>query len=848
MRRLYPDIEELRKQIVDIALIVISTLLAVSLVYIIAMMVLRGFDVRVIFQIFIVALIGSITLFRKRLSTTIKTYLVLFLLLVISVNDTIYWGILSFSAIYLVLMLIFVFGFLSFTKTILLTTGYILVFLFIGYLFHKGILKTPEEYDTPGYASKMLPWIIATIHIVIAVFTLIFVLHKFSSAYLVKINSLQASEAKYRSLSETENTGIWHQNNEGRTEFINDAMCRMLEISSMKEISGLTYLDFLTDESRGIVKRENKGRLEGHSSTYEVVLICKSGARKNVIVTGSPLFDPDNNVIGSIGTFIDITGIRKTESDLAESEKRFREMTELLPQVVFESDIKGVLTYVNKNGQNIFGIYEDEIKKGVTILSTIDPLDHDRVKTNIGKVIAEGHHGGNEYTMVKKDGSRFPALIYSSPIFREGKYSGLRGTIVDITERKKAEEVLISSEKWFRDLINLTPYGVAINDLDGRYLLVNRKLLNDMGYTTEEVIGKTVTELGLRTDEETSKRIMAEIDKNGMVENMEVDIRLKDGSLMTAYFSSKLITFINGNPAVLTTTIDITEKKRLEKELEKHRNHLEELVLERTEAMEAANEELTATNEELYNQREELQKLLNALNEAQQKLIESEKMASVGVLAAGISHEINNPLNFIQGGLYALEDYYKNNLGDHRQGLEPLFQVIGEGVTRASEIVSSLNHFSRRTESQNENCELHKIIDNCLTMLKNQLKHKVTVNINYADNKIFIKGNEGKLHQAILNIIMNSAHSIEDKGEITIKTEVQKNNLLLTITDNGCGISPDNLPRIFDPFFTTKDPGKGTGLGLSITYNIIKDHSGDISIKSTPGKGTTVIIRLPVTA
>ncbi len=847
MRRFYPEIEELRKQIVDITLVVISVILTVGLANILIRSTIRGFDFLVAIQLCIVSIIVSLALFRNRVSTIIKTYTVIFLLVVISISDTIYWGLLSYSAIYLVLILIFVFGFLSFAKTIILAAGYVMIFLFIGHLYHKGILETPEQYDIQGYSGILLPWIIDSIHISIAVFALIFVLHKFSSVYLIKIESLRASEAKYRSLSETENTGIWHQNNEGDTEFINDAMCRILEIDSPQELSELTYLDFLTNESREIVAGENRKRLQGNSSTYEVVLTCKSGVRKNVIVTGSPLFDPDNKVIGSIATFIDITGIRKTESDLAESEKRFREMSELLPQVVYESNEKGVLTYVNKNGQEIFGIYEDDIKKGVTILSTIDPAEHERVRTNIGKVISEGHHGGNEYTMVRKDGSRFPALIYSSPIIREGKYNGLRGTIVDISERKKAEEVLKLSERWFRELLDLNPYGVAVNDMERRYILVNKKFLENSGFTLDEVIGKTISELGLNPDKEVTEIIERELASNGFVENLEAKGKTKDGRLLDIIYSGRIIQ-MGGKPAILSSTIDITERKNMERELEEHRNHLEELVQERTAAMEAANEELTATNEELFNQREELQKLLNALNEAQQKLVESEKMASVGVLAAGISHEINNPLNFIQGGLYALEDYYKNNLGDHKQELEPLFQVIGEGIKRASEIVSSLNHFSRRTESHNENCDIHKIIDNCLTMLKNQIKHKIIIKTNYTEGKIILKGNDGKLHQAILNIIMNSVHSFKDNGEINIKTETGKNEAIITITDNGCGISPENLKRIFDPFFTTKEPGKGIGLGLSITYNIIKDHSGDISVKSTLNKGTTVVIRLPITA
>jgi signal transduction histidine kinase len=143
-------------------------------------------------------------------------------------------------------------------------------------------------------------------------------------------------------------------------------------------------------------------------------------------------------------------------------------------------------------------------------------------------------------------------------------------------------------------------------------------------------------------------------------------------------------------------------------------------------------------------------------------------------------------------------------------------------------------------------CNMHFVIDNCLTMLQNQLKNKVEIKKNYTEIPFKVLGNEGKLHQAILNIISNAEQSIENNGTIEIHTEVKNNYVLINITDSGTGISPENLPKIFDPFFTTKNPGKGTGLGLSITYKIVEEHEGTLTYESQLGKGTKAIIKLPV--
>jgi C4-dicarboxylate-specific signal transduction histidine kinase len=245
-------------------------------------------------------------------------------------------------------------------------------------------------------------------------------------------------------------------------------------------------------------------------------------------------------------------------------------------------------------------------------------------------------------------------------------------------------------------------------------------------------------------------------------------------------------------------------------------------------------------------QKEEIETALDKLKDAQTQLVQSEKMASLGILSAGIAHEINNPLNFIKGGALGIEKLIKKSDLKQNEKVDKLIEAVNVGITRATEIVSSLNQYSRSDNSEHVECDINNIIGNCLIMLQNKLKNKIEIIKDLTDQSYFFKGNEGKLHQVFLNIILNAEQAIESSGTIHIKTEIAQQQFIASVCDSGCGISPDDMQRIFDPFFTTKPPGQGTGLGLSITYRIIQEHKGSIEYQSQPGAGTTVFVKLPL--
>ncbi|MFY0687674.1 MAG: DUF4154 domain-containing protein [Cyclobacteriaceae bacterium] len=261
-----------------------------------------------------------------------------------------------------------------------------------------------------------------------------------------------------------------------------------------------------------------------------------------------------------------------------------------------------------------------------------------------------------------------------------------------------------------------------------------------------------------------------------------------------------------------------------------------------------ANEELNTSNESLEVQKTELSNLLSKLEATQVKLLQADKLASLGTLTAGVAHEINNPLNFINSGneLLKLITEKKDDevIITEADTYEMVMENIGLGIRRINAIVKSLNAFSRTGSGEFEDCFLHEIIDSCLTILEHEYKDRIEVKRKYAEGELVVKGVDSQLYQVFTNLISNAIHAILETGDISIETAVEDKWVTIRIEDTGHGIEEENMKKIFDPFYTTKDPGKGTGLGLSIVYRIIEEHGGKINFSSKKHEGTQVTLNL----
>lgn len=279
--------------------------------------------------------------------------------------------------------------------------------------------------------------------------------------------------------------------------------------------------------------------------------------------------------------------------------------------------------------------------------------------------------------------------------------------------------------------------------------------------------------------------------------------------------------------------------------LKRSHDELEEKVIERTA-------ELATANAELYD-------ALETLKATQAQLVQSEKMASLGGLVAGIAHEINNPVGAVSAALDVsrrciekVENELKTSNPGGADRVEKPISIMKQSCAsaeeagrRIAEIVRSLKNFARLDEADFQRADLHEGIDSTITLLDHEMDGRIRVVKDYGDLpevRCYVR----ELNQVFMNVMRNAVQSIEGEGAITVTTSIDGDRALVCFADTGKGISQDALPRIFDPGFTTRGVGVGTGLGLSISYNIVKKHGGDIRVDSTAGKGTSVTVEIPI--
>jgi len=264
------------------------------------------------------------------------------------------------------------------------------------------------------------------------------------------------------------------------------------------------------------------------------------------------------------------------------------------------------------------------------------------------------------------------------------------------------------------------------------------------------------------------------------------------------------------------------------------------------------------------------------LKESQAQVIQQEKMASIGLLAAGVAHEINNPIGFITSNLSSLEKYAdkliqfigfqeqaiekcadeatRSMLAEKKQQLKldylvtDLRELISEsldGSRRVSKIVQDLQSFSRSDNCEAVPSDLNETLMRTISMVRNEIKYVAELDLRL-ENLPPVVCQSQQIGQVVMNLLMNAAHSIQTGGLITLAASQVGDSVEISVTDNGCGISPEHLERIFEPFFTTKEAGRGTGLGLAISHDIVKKHGGELLVESTAGQGTTFTVRLPI--
>ena len=432
---------------------------------------------------------------------------------------------------------------------------------------------------------------------------------------------------------------------------------------------------------------------------------------------------------------------------------------------------------------------------------------------------------------------------------------------VQTQRERKAEDALAHSLSQLRATLESTSNGILVVGWQGRIDSMNRlfskmweipdELLNshDDARILDFVAGRVIE------FELLHARLGAIVD-NGETQDLlhHQDGRVFEVSSRPQHLGEQIIGRVFGFQ-------DITQRTRAEEALRESRDMLEERVRARTA-------DLNAANETLLQEKERQAGLIKRLEEAQNQLLQSERMASIGQLAAGVAHEINNPVGFVNSNLGSLQRYVTDMLRllstyEQAEGALPgavaqeirqiksdidveflredvanLLVESLDGLKRVTRIVQDLKDFSHVDESERQWADLEAGLESTLRVVWNELKFKAEVVKEFAGIP-HIECFPFQLNQVFMNLLVNASHAIEERGTITIRTGHDDDCVWVEVQDTGKGIKPENLARIFEPFFTTKPVGQGTGLGLSLSYSIVQKHDGRIEVKSELGQGTT---------
>jgi len=491
--------------------------------------------------------------------------------------------------------------------------------------------------------------------------------------------------------------------------------------------------------------------------------------------------------------------IKTRETSLQESEVKYRELTDLLPQTVFEVDTRGRLTYANEFGFRAFGYTEADFKIGLNILDMLVPEQRERVGANIGRVMAGENVPTEEYTALRKDGTTFPAIIYANQIRRSGEALGLRGIVFDITERKQAEETLRASEEKYRILVENASDAISVAQ-DGVIKFLNQKTVAMSGYSKAEIAKIPFFDLIHPEDRDmVIDRHLKRLAGEKPPSTYSFRIINKTGR---AFWVELNTVFINweGRPATLNFIRDITQQRKLEAQFQ-------------------------------YAQR----------------------MESLGTLAGGIAHDFNNLLMGIQGNA-SLILIDKESGNPNYEKLKNIEQYVQSGT----DLTKQLLGFARGGKYETKPINLNDLIKN-QNRLFGRTKKEINVHGRYAQDLWFVEADQGQIQQVLMNLYVNAWQAMPGGGDLYTHTEnadLDENYVKpfkiepgryvkISVTDTGMGMDDRTKKRVFEPFFTTKGMGRGTGLGLASVYGIVKNHGGFINIYSEKGEGTTFNIYLP---
>ena len=537
-----------------------------------------------------------------------------------------------------------------------------------------------------------------------------------------------------------------------------------------------------------------KGRLE-----VELRVRHRSGRPFVALVSLWVIRDSEGHPAELVGYTVDISKQKETEDALRRSEEKYRLLVENQTDLIVKVDPEGRFHFVSPSYCRLFGKTEDELL-GNQFMPLVHEEDRESTTQAMQALAHPPHTAYMEQRAMTKDGWRWLGWMDTAIVSPEGEIEAILGVGRDITNRKEAEARLSEEQSLSRSLILASPtYFVAIGR-DWKTRLMNPSLLSALGYSADEVIGKDYLETFVPVDARFGLiRIFERIAFQGERTVNENPLLTKDGRRLLVEWHGAPVTGEDGSTLYFFGVgIDVTDRRRQEEE-----RHLLEAQLR-----------------------------------------QAQRLESIGTLASGVAHEINNPLT----GIINYAQLIVSPVGSSTpEGYAE--EIIREGK-RIARIVKNLLSFSRQDDTIHSPTHLHILVEETLLLMRSiLLRDRILLDIDVPEDLPYISCHGQQIQQVLVNLLTNARAALNERypgAHENKRLRIQGRRLVregspwvrLTVEDHGSGIDPEVIDRIFDPFFTTKTRDQGTGLGLSVSYGIVQDHRGELTVESSPGQPT----------
>jgi len=603
---------------------------------------------------------------------------------------------------------------------------------------------------------------------------------------------------------------------DARLVYVNEKVCQSLGYSR-SELLSMTVYDLDPNFPKAAWPAHWKEVKERGSFTFESIHRTRDGREYPVEVAVNYLGFGSGELNCSVAR--DITERKRMQDELqrysahleelvsertgklAESERRFRELSDLLPQIVFEIDENGNVEYMNRAAFAATGLSEEDYRRGLNASDMLASAEHTRAVRGMRRIMGGEMIGEREFNVLRRDGTAFPVIVYTAPIVREDKTVGLRGIAVDITERKRAQEELRAAKERLEYVITSNPAVIFSAKPRADYSDYNIAYLSDrvvemLGFEPRQFIGHPEFWDG-RVHPDDLRRYPMEVPelwKKGQ-RTFEYRFLHKDGSYRWIREEAKVIRDAAGKPVeVMGYWTDVTERKRMEAHLADVR-----------------------------------------------------RLAVIGETTAMVGHDLRNPLQAIVSTLYLAKRELTSPLESSREaavkpGLVDMLETIENEAEYMSKIVSDLQDYAAPLKAEPKPVQMESLVRD--TLLKIRIPQNVKVSFKVSEALQTVTVDPAVMRRVFSNLIMNAIQAMPNGGELTIDLSRTEEDLLVSFRDTGVGIPEENLGKLFNPFFTTKS--KGQGLGLPVCKKLVEACDGRITVESKPGEGSTFTVKLPI--